>query len=42
MNAIKSIAACTLAVLAGACSQNQSPVTAGNSPAKIIVLQSGG
>ena len=39
VNALKPIAACMLAVLAGACSYPQTPMTADN--AKIVVLQSG-
>jgi hypothetical protein len=42
MKATKLMAACTLAVLASACSQAQSPVAAANATAKILVIQSGG
>lgn len=41
VNALKPIVACMLAVLAGACSQYQTPMTADNATAKIVVLQSG-
>jgi hypothetical protein len=42
MNIRKLIAVGALAILAGACSHPQTPMTAHNATAKIVVVQSGG